>query len=31
LTPPNCSAKMSPHGKQGDIDDERATQIEVGD
>lgn len=24
----NCSAEMSPYGKQGDIDDERAVQIE---
>ncbi|HSF81732.1 MAG TPA: hypothetical protein VLA49_10885, partial [Anaerolineales bacterium] len=31
LTPPNCSGKMSPHGKQGDIDDERTAQTEDGD
>src|SRR3972149_11012944 len=31
LTPPDCSAKMSPHGKQGDIDNERTAQIEDGE
>src|SRR3989337_2425337 len=30
LTPPDCSGKMSPYGKQGDIDDERTAQIEDG-
>src|SRR3990172_5193911 len=31
LTPPDCSGKMSPYGKQVDIDDERTAQIEDGE
>jgi hypothetical protein len=30
LTPPDCSAKMSPYEHTGDINDERTAQIEDG-